>query len=120
MRIWRALLGLVMLALLILSLLPATTPLPSTGWDKTNHLLGFATLAFLGQHAFPRRTFATLCGLLAYGGLIEVLQSFTPDRAAEFGDLVADGLGLLGGWAATHVIAALKPRLRNGTGRKRQ
>lgn len=40
-----------------------------------------------------------LLGLLAYGGLIEVLQSFTPDRMAEWGDLLADGVGLLIGEA---------------------
>ena len=105
LRMWRWLLALAMLTLLVLSLVPAETPLPSTGWDKSNHLFGFATLAFLGQRAFPRRTVAVLFGLLAYGGLIEILQSFTPDRAAEFGDLVADGLGLLIGAAVAHLLA---------------
>ena len=103
--IWRGLLALAMLALLVLSLVPATTPLPSTGWDKTNHLLGFATLAFLGQRAFPGRSLAVFCGLMAYGGLIEILQSLTPDRAAEFGDLLADGIGLLIGMAVAFLVS---------------
>lgn len=81
-------------AVLVLSLAPVTTPMPSTGWDKSNHLLAFATLAFLGRGAFPGRAVAVLAGLLAYGGLIEVLQSFTPDRSAEWADLLADGVGL--------------------------
>ena len=102
---WRWLLALAMLTLMALSLAPATTPLPSTGWDKTNHLLGFALLAFLGQRAFPGRTVAVLCGLLAYGGLIEILQSFTPDRVAEMGDLLADGLGLLIGALAAQLLS---------------
>ncbi|MDH6166713.1 VanZ family protein [Variovorax boronicumulans] len=83
------------IAVLVLSLVPITAPMPSTGWDKTNHLLAFATLAFLGRGAFPGRTVAVLAGLLVYGGVIEVLQSFTPDRSAEWTDLLADGIGLL-------------------------
>lgn len=109
LRMWRWLLALAMLTLLVLSLAPAETPLPSTGWDKTNHLFGFATLAFLGQRAFPGRTVPVLCGLLAYGGLIEILQSFTPDRFAEFGDLVADGIGLLIGATAAQLLSLSSP-----------
>jgi VanZ family protein len=32
--------------------------------------------------------------LLAYGALIEVLQSFTPTRSAEWADLLADSAGI--------------------------
>lgn len=92
---WRWLLAIAMLALLVLSLMPPSPSMPSTGWDKSNHMLGFAVLAVLGHGAWPRHRWAMLCGLLAYGGLIEVLQSFTPDRLAEWGDLLADGIGLL-------------------------
>ena len=38
-------------------------------------------------------------GILAYGGLIEVLQSFTGYRFAEWNDLLADAMGLLLGWS---------------------
>ena len=96
---WRWLLGVAMLTLMVLSLMPPSPSMPSTGWDKTNHMLGFAVLAFLGHFAWPGRRWSMLLGLLAYGGLIEVLQSFTPDRFAEFGDLVADGAGLVAGEA---------------------
>ena len=94
-RLWRVLLGLVMAAVLALSLMPPGPELPSTGWDKSNHALGFAVLGWLGLQAFAGRTVAVLLGLLAYGALIEVLQSFTPYRMAEWGDLWADGVGLL-------------------------
>ncbi|RYF78934.1 MAG: VanZ family protein [Comamonadaceae bacterium] len=88
-------------AVLALSLMPPGPELPSTGWDKSNHALGFALLGWLGLRAFPGRTLAVLGGLLAYGGLIEILQSFTVYRMAEWGDLWADGFGLLLG-AAVH------------------
>lgn len=83
------------IAILVLSLVPVSTSLPSTGWDKTNHLLAYAALGFLGHRAYPGHKVVVLAALLTYGGFIEVLQSFTPDRFAEWGDLLADGIGLL-------------------------
>ena len=101
---WRGAFWTVALAVLVLSLLPPSVQLPSTGWDKSNHLLGFATLMMLGRWAHPGRTVAVLLGLLAYGALIEWLQSLTPYRFAEWADLLADGLGLLCGWFLGHAI----------------
>lgn len=92
---WRALFVLAALAILVLSLMPPSSRLPSTGWDKSNHALGFAVLAFLALQAFAGRLLAVAAGLLAYGALIEVLQSLTPYRLAEWGDLWADGIGVL-------------------------
>lgn len=101
-----------MLVLLVLSLLPLSLSpeIPSTGWDKSNHALAFAVLAFLGNRAWPGRTVPVLLGLLAYGGLIEVLQSFTPDRLAEWGDLLADGVGLLFGEALARLVSHSVPK----------
>ena len=108
--VWRWLLGLAMLALLVLSLAPLSGSLPSTGWDKGNHALGFAVLGWLGRWSWPGRMVIVLPVLLGYGALIELLQSFTPDRLAEYGDLLADGVGLLLGAG----IAFLSERWRFG------
>ena len=70
-------------------------------------MLAFGTLAVLGCRAFPRRAVAVLCALLAYGGLIELLQSLTPYRSAEWADWLADGLGLLLGKVLVPVLARL-------------
>ena len=91
----------VALAVLVLSLMPTVPHMPSTGWDKANHLLAFAVLAWLGSQAYPLRTSSVLLGLLAYGALIEVFQSFTTYRFADWHDFLADGLGLLLGWLIT-------------------
>lgn len=87
----------------------ATTPNPprdlDTGWDKSNHLLAFAVLALLADRmviAWRRGTAARLAAwglVLAYGGLIELLQSQIPGRAAEWSDLFADALGVALGLA---------------------
>lgn len=93
-RHWRWMFWACVLGVLALSLLPLSPQLPTTGWDKTNHLLAFSVLTILGNQAYRGRTAMVLLGLLAYGGLIEILQSFTPDRMAEWADLLADSLGL--------------------------
>jgi|GEM_PF-1950069 len=74
-----------MSAVTVLALMPAMPHVPSTG-------------SVLGLRAYPTRTVAVLTGLLAFGGLIELLQSLTPDRMAEWADWLADSLGLLLGW----------------------
>lgn len=88
------------MAVLVLSLLPPTPDMPTTGWDKANHAFGFALLAVLGGVAYPGRAVHVLLGLLAYGAFIEVLQGLTSWRTAEWADLLADAMGLgLGGLA---------------------
>jgi VanZ family protein len=77
-----------MLAVLVLALMPQSAHLPSTGWDKSNHFLAFM--------------------VLAYGALIEGLQSLTPDRSAEWADWLTDSLGLLLGW---WLHAAIIPKI---------
>ena len=87
-----------MTVVLALALMPTVPQMPTTGWDKSNHLLAFAVMSWLGCMAYPRHNALVLLALLAYGALIEVLQSFTPHRSAELGDLFADSLGLVPGW----------------------
>jgi VanZ family protein len=97
------------LAVLVLALMPAPPPVLSTGWDKSNHLLAFAVQAWLGSQAYPQRRPAVLLGLLTFGGLIEVLQSFTPTRDADWMDLMADGLGILIGWLLWRLLKPKNP-----------
>jgi VanZ family protein len=93
-RWWRAALALLLCTITGLALMPAPPPQANLGWDKLNHLAAFATLAVvavLGRVG----PYARVGGvLLAYGALIEVLQSFTPTRSAEWADLLADSVGI--------------------------
>lgn len=95
---WICIFGFVVLLVLVLALIPTVPHLPTTGWDKANHLLAFLVLAWLGYQAFPQRLIAVLFGLLLYGVVIEVLQSFTLYRTSDWHDLLADALGLLLFW----------------------
>lgn len=83
-------------AITVLALIPATEVPASTGWDKADHWLGFFTLAFLGAHAYPQNSFwrRIAVGLLIYGIGIEFAQWCTPDRQADWRDVVADAIGI--------------------------
>lgn len=81
-------------AVLALSLTKNVTPPLDTGWDKGNHLLAFAVLAFLGRLGFPERRRLVPSGLLLYGIAIEGLQALTGYRTADYRDLLADLLGI--------------------------
>lgn len=96
---WRLLFWACAAAVLALSLMPPSQPLPSTGWDKSNHLLAFGVLSLLGRRAFAGHWLALLAALAAYGGVIELLQGMTTYREADWLDLVADTCGVLAGLA---------------------
>jgi len=108
--VWRIALVAALGLVTALSLLPLGPAAPTTGWDKTNHLLAFAWLAILACQAWPGRRATALAGLLIYGALIEALQSFTGYRFAEWGDLLANALGLLLGWCLLRSAQMLKAR----------
>ncbi len=97
--LWKSAFWICAAAVLVLSLAPTAPELPTTGWDKSNHFLGFITLAVLGLQGYPKRSMALFLGLLFFGGLIEILQSFTTYRLAEWADWLADGVGVMAGYA---------------------
>jgi VanZ family protein len=91
------------MALLLLIMALAMTPLPGAppvmGGDKIAHLATFAflTVWFLGifeMRAAPR----VAAGLIAYGILMELLQSLTPYRYADPYDVLSDAIGIGAGW----------------------
>lgn len=106
---WQALLVLLLVAITYLALIPKPPEGMTTGWDKSNHLFAFGSLAFVGVQARwrePRRWGALLLLLLAYGIGIELAQHFLPPRSADWQDVVADMVGALAGLG----VAALARR----------
>ncbi len=109
---WRVALGVLLVSILVLALLPKPPQGMDTGWDKLNHVLAFSALALcvcMSHASSWRRRWPWLIGLLGYGAAIEVLQLFTPGRQGEWGDLLADALGIvlgtLLGMAVLRVVA---------------
>ena len=61
--------------------------------DKAHHVFAFVVLGLLLRLAYRINYWYGLLILIAYGGFIEVSQYFTPDRCAEYQDIVADIIG---------------------------
>lgn len=91
---WYTLGALMLIAVAIVSLMP----MPNTGVsDKLAHLVTYFVLAgWFALIARDRVVLAwSLLGLVAYGMLIEALQSQTSYRLAEWGDVLANGGGCI-------------------------
>ena len=90
-----------LLCVAVLSLLPTAylPPQVFSLWDKAQHALAFTALATLGLLAYPRRPGRMAIALLAFGGAIELAQAATGWRYGEWGDWLADALGLAAGSA---------------------
>jgi len=96
-RSWRITLCVLVVAVTWLALTPAPPAPIDTGWDKANHLLAFVALSASACLGFPgsrMRLLAVAAALLAFGGLIELLQMALTSRSAEWGDLLADLAGI--------------------------
>ena len=106
---WQALFVLLFIVISTLALSPAPPAGLSTGWDKANHALAFAALAFSGRFAWTRRPWPLAIALLAYGGAIELLQMHIPNRDGDWHDLLADGVGIALGLLASHKASADRP-----------
>jgi VanZ family protein len=103
---WRALFWLAVVAGVVLALWPQPDSEP---WfpqsDKVKHALSFAVLVGLGVRGGYRRWWSLVAGLLLLGGAIEVAQSFTATRSAEWLDWFADAIGIAIGWIGTSIEA---------------
>jgi VanZ family protein len=118
-RFWRILTIVVTVSILVLSLLPNPPEIPG-GFhfaDKVAHFIAYAVLSFLlytslfeGKRITTVAIVAAIC--LIYGGMIEVLQTFT-HRQPEILDLTADLLGAISGAA---IGAKLNHRITSPSG----
>jgi len=73
-------------------------------WDKAQHALGYAGLAFLGLMAYPGRVRVLMLGLVLLGAGIELAQWFTGWRQGEWQDWIADCVGLVMGALAWRLM----------------
>lgn len=87
---------LLLMLITLLALSPAPPETLSLGWDKLNHVGAFFALGLLARWAWPAQALSRWASwLMAYGLLLEFAQGLTPNRQAEWADLLADALGLL-------------------------
>ena len=95
---WTALIGSYILAILPQEIAPEIGNLS----DKTLHFLAFAVLSLLLNLSYRMAWWKSVLYLLFYACFIEFSQYFTPNRCAEWLDILADiigiGIGLLLYW----------------------
>ena len=102
-RTYRWVFSACLVVVLVAALVPPQALVSPVMWDKANHVLAFAVLGMLACLAYPERKVPVLLGLVAYGVLIELLQSLTGYRNGDALDVVADAVGLLFGWTCTRL-----------------
>ena len=94
----------------LLTLLPGQA-IPNISWDfisidKTVHIVMFSTLVFIGLLGVQYNGFklgrlpklTIMLGAILYGYILELLQSYIPQRSYDFADLAADSVGTLVGY----------------------
>jgi VanZ family protein len=97
----RALLVVVVIALMAAGLSPHPLPQVFAQQDKLHHLLGFAAMAWAFKRAFPRTRGLLVLGLGTGAALlIELAQLWVPTRTASVLDFAAGIAGVGIGWLA--------------------
>ncbi len=107
---WRLLFYTLLVIVLVLALVPPPDLPSHSGSDKLHHALAFTVLTLLLSLAHPTLSVALrVAALLAYGLVMEALQSFTTYRSAEWSDLLADTLGILLGLLLARALYRRQP-----------
>ena len=116
-RLWLAVWAAMIAMVIAGSLLPARElpPVPFDGFDKVQHLLGYAVLSAYAVMLFARMRAQALCAaiLIALGIGLEFAQAaLTSSREADPADALFNGVGVLFGLAiAATPLATLLQRL---------
>ena len=94
-RVWRLLWLVGIIGVFYLATSPNPYPIPSSSNDKVNHIAAFTVLTGLFCLGFPGRQLRwAVTVMLAYGILIELVQSQLPYSDCSFWDVVADACGI--------------------------
>lgn len=94
-------------AIVWLSLTPSPPQVDVAHSDKMGHFFAYALLMFWFAQLYWRRA-AYAAGFIALGVGLEIAQGALGFRMYDAADMVANTLGVLGGWGA----ALLLPRIR--------
>lgn len=96
--LWLPIGWLIAATMLVLSLLPNPPGPAGLLTDKQLHAIAFGTLTLWFAGIYSRRRYGWLAlVMLAFGVLIEVAQMGVSRRVSEWGDIFADGVGIVAG-----------------------
>lgn len=101
-RVWLGLWAAMIVAVIVGSLLPARElpPMPFDGFDKLEHLFGYAVLSAYAGMLFLRMRAQAMAaaGLVALGIGLELAQAaLTVSRQADLADAMVNTVGVLAG-----------------------
>ncbi len=90
----------------VASVLPAESMPQVDVWDKLQHVLSYAAVAAVGGAGFlaTRARWLVALGLITQGGYLELVQNYIPGRFGDFGDGVANAIGVVAGIAAASLL----------------
>jgi len=106
------------LAVVIWGELKPSSPGPELIWDKLLHFIayfGLAGMATLGLGGRLGLALWAALALAAFGGILEIVQAFV-GRDAEWGDELANIVGICAGTAAAMVFVRMLKRLNDRRG----
>jgi hypothetical protein len=108
--------ALTMVAITVLALLPIEhLQLPLFNWwDKAQHALAFVVLTSGALLLWPGTSVRVVIGMIAYGASIELAQWAVGWRFAEWADLAADTVGVVGAWLLVGGLQLLRVKKREG------
>ena len=97
--VWRVVFGLLVATVIWYSLAPPPNIGEFSHADKAGHFLAYAALGFSGflGYAGARYRLYVVCGLIAMGAALEMLQGFRPMREPSLADAFANSLGAVFG-----------------------
>lgn len=110
LRVFRALFVIGLAAVAALSLLPHDSLPDIRIWDKWQHLAAYAALSFTGCGGASTRRgrWVVGFGVAAYGGALEIAQTFIPGRIGSLADLTANCLGVALGAGALWLFRKIR------------
>jgi VanZ family protein len=97
-KLWLTLGWLLVALIVFLSLYPKPPqPLEFEQSDKLSHIIAYMTLMLWFANIYPRRSlqFQFSIGFFVMGVCLELLQGMTAYRTFAYGDMLANGIGIL-------------------------
>jgi VanZ family protein len=101
-------------ALAVLSLIPREHMLRTGFGGHIEHIMAYLGTALIVASAYASRRLHIVAGLMAYAGILELLQNFSPGRTPAVEDFAFSSIGVLLG-VALFTLADRLALLRGGT-----
>lgn len=98
--LWLAIAWSLVAIVIYLSLAPMLVELPAHNGDKYAHVAAYAALTFWFMQIYDGRRARILIvfGLVSLGVGLEIVQGYTGYRSFEYGDMMANTVGVALGW----------------------